>query len=98
MRELRQRDVPARFRCWGGDLMQAQGGTIVTHYSEMAYMGFVEVVTNLPAVLRNIRRCKQDLLEHRPDVLILVDFPRSEERRVGKECVSPGRSRWSPYH
>src|SRR3546814_14887386 len=23
---------------------------------------------------------------------------RSEERRVGKECVSPGRSRWSPYH
>src|SRR3546814_483478 len=75
MRVLRQRDVPARFRCCGGDLMQAQGGTIVTHYSEMAYMGFVEVVTHLPAVLRNIRRCKQDLLEHRPDVLILVDFP-----------------------
>src|SRR3546814_13191430 len=27
-----------------------------------------------------------------------VDQPRSEERRVGKECVSTCRSRWSPYH
>ena len=25
-------------------------------------------------------------------------FDRSEERRVGKECVQPCRSRWSPYH
>src|SRR3546814_20890006 len=30
-----------------------------------------------------------------PQTLALV--PRSEERRVGKECVSKGRSRWSPY-
>src|SRR3546814_13183687 len=31
----------------------------------------------------------------------VLRFPggvRSEERRVGKECVSTGRSRWSPYH
>src|SRR3546814_17005858 len=27
-----------------------------------------------------------------------IDFRRSEERRVGKECVSPCRSRWSPYN
>lgn len=75
MRELRQLDPAAAFRCWGGDLMQEQGGVIVKHYRDMAYMGFVEVIINLPAILRNIRLCKQDLLEHRPDVLILVDFP-----------------------
>src|SRR3546814_7581331 len=28
----------------------------------------------------------------------LYGVPRSEERRVGKECVSTCRSRWSPYH
>src|SRR3546814_17124681 len=89
MRELRQRDVPARFRCWGGDLMQAHGGTIVTHYSAMAYMGFVEVVTHLPAVLRNIRRCNQDLLAHRPDVLILVDFP-GFNLRIAAFAQAPG--------
>ncbi|QEC52530.1 lipid-A-disaccharide synthase [Anseongella ginsenosidimutans] len=75
MRELRRRDPSASFRCWGGDLMQQENGIIVKHYREMAYMGFVEVLTHLPAIFRNIRQCKQDLLQHRPDVLILVDFP-----------------------
>lgn len=75
MRELRRRDRAARFRCWGGDRMQAAGGVIVKHFREMAYMGFVEVLKHLPAVLGNLRQCKQDLLKHRPDVLILVDFP-----------------------
>src|SRR5690606_18658638 len=68
-------DRAARFRCWGGDRMQAAGGVIVKHFREMAYMGFVEVLKHLPAVLGNLRQCKQDLLKHRPDVLILVDFP-----------------------
>ena len=75
MRELRQRDPAADFRCWGGDLMQKEGGVIVKHYRDLAYMGFVEVLTHLPSILRNIRECKGDLLEYRPDVLILVDFP-----------------------
>src|SRR3546814_9952966 len=30
--------------------------------------------------------------------LLITADARSEERRVGKECVSPCRSRWSPYH
>ena len=29
---------------------------------------------------------------------VTLDLDRSEERRVGKECVQPCRSRWSPYH
>src|SRR3546814_13717465 len=34
----------------------------------------------------------------RADLLGRVDTERSEERRVGNECVSTGRSRWAPYH
>ena len=30
--------------------------------------------------------------------LFYWDYVRSEERRVGKECASMCRSRWSPYH
>lgn len=75
MRELRRRDPEATFRCWGGERMETEGGFIVKHYRELAFMGFVEVLKHLPAVLGNIRECKKDLREHRPDVLILVDFP-----------------------
>src|SRR3546814_1158565 len=32
------------------------------------------------------------------DAVVFPDLQRSEERRVGKECVSTCRSRWSPYH
>jgi lipid-A-disaccharide synthase len=75
MRGLKQADPTARFRFWGGDLMAAQGGTLVRHYKHTAVMGFFEVLTKLRAVLRNIRTCKRDLLAHRPDVLILIDYP-----------------------
>ena len=75
MRGLKQADPAAHFRCWGGDLMTAQGGVLVKHYRETAVMGFFEVLTKLRAVLRNIRRCKRDILAHRPDVLILIDYP-----------------------
>lgn len=75
MRELRQQDPAAEFRCWGGDLMKQQGGFIVKHYRELAFMGFTEVVMNIRTIFRNIDFCKEDLLQHRPDVLILVDYP-----------------------
>src|SRR3546814_15240053 len=41
-----------------------------------------------------------DAVDDRGVVLVDRDFlgARSEERRVGKECVSTGRSRWLPYH
>ncbi|QEK51731.1 lipid-A-disaccharide synthase [Pedobacter aquae] len=75
MKALKNLDAEAEFRFFGGDLMQAQGGTLVKHYADMAFMGFLEVLMNLRAVLKNISFCKQDVLAYQPDVLILVDFP-----------------------
>src|SRR4051812_25423435 len=75
MKELKKLDAAVDFRCWGGDMMEASGGKLVKHYRELAFMGFTEVVMNLRTILRNIELCKSDLLEHRPDALILVDYP-----------------------
>ncbi len=75
MKALRSVDGKAQFRCWGGDLMEKQGGHIVKHYKDLAFMGFAEVIANLRTILGNIRYCKQDLLEYSPDALILVDYP-----------------------
>lgn len=75
MKEMKKQDVNAEFRCWGGDLMQAQGGTIVKHYRELAFMGFTEVLMNLRTILKNIDLCKKDILEYKPDAVILVDYP-----------------------
>ena len=75
MKALKSVDTAAQFRCWGGDLMENQGGHIVKHYRDLAFMGFAEVIANLGTILGNIRYCKEDLLEHRPDALILVDYP-----------------------
>lgn len=75
MKTLKKVDPSPRFRFYGGDLMQAQGGTMVKHYADMAFMGFLEVAMNLRTILKNIKKCKEDLIKHRPDVLVLVDFP-----------------------
>ena len=75
MQQLLQQDAAAEFRFFGGDLMTAVGGTRVKHYSELAYMGFVPVLLHLPTILKNMRMCKQDILEWQPDVVILVDYP-----------------------
>ena len=75
MKELKKSDPAAAFRCWGGDLMERAGGTLVKHYRDLAFMGFTEVVMNLRTILRNIDLCRKDLTDHRPDALILVDYP-----------------------
>ena len=75
MRSLKAHDAEAEFRFYGGDLMQAEGGTLVKHYCELAYMGFVPVLLHLPTILRNMRQCKEDIHNWRPDVVILVDYP-----------------------
>ena len=75
MQSLKQRDAGAEFRFIGGDLMAAVGGTMVRHYRELAYMGFVPVLLHLPTILSNMRRCKQDIAGWHPDVVILVDYP-----------------------
>ncbi|MEJ5964286.1 lipid-A-disaccharide synthase [Pedobacter immunditicola] len=75
MRALKENDADAAFRFFGGDKMLAEGGELVKHYSDMAFMGFTEVVLNLRTILRNMKTCKQDILAYQPDVLILIDFP-----------------------
>ena len=75
MRSLKEKDGEAEFRFFGGDLMAAEGGTLVKHYRELAYMGFVPVLMHLRTILRNMKMCKQDIAEWHPDVVILVDYP-----------------------
>jgi lipid-A-disaccharide synthase len=75
MRELARMDPQAGFRCWGGDLMKQAGGDLVKHYRELAFMGFIEVVSNLRTILRNLSFCKEDILAYNPDAIILVDYP-----------------------
>ena len=75
IKELRKKDPNAAVRCWGGDLMSAAGAMVVKHYRDLAFMGFAEVIKNLPAILRNLRFCKEDIGLFRPDVLVLIDYP-----------------------
>lgn len=62
-------------RVWGGDLMQQAGATVVKHYRDLAFMGFVEVAKNIKTIFRNIAFCKQDILEFKPDAIVLIDYP-----------------------
>lgn len=75
IKALHKKDGKADIRCWGGDKMQAAGATLVKHYRDLAFMGFVEVIANIRTILRNIDFCKKDILAYRPDVLVLIDYP-----------------------
>ena len=75
MKALRQCDAEARFRFFGGDKMQAVGGTCVKHYRELAYMGFMPILLHLRTIFRNMAQCKRDIVAWHPDVVILVDYP-----------------------
>lgn len=75
MSEIKKNDPEADFRFFGGDLMAAQGGTLVKHYRQMAFMGFIAVIKNLCTVLRNMSECKRDIKNYSPDAVILVDYP-----------------------
>ncbi len=75
MKALQKEDANATFRFWGGDLMQNIGGTLVKHYRELAFMGFLEVAMNLKTILDNIKFCKSDIEIFKPDVIIFIDYP-----------------------
>lgn len=75
IKELKKLDASADIRCWGGDLMQEAGGHLVKHYRDLAFMGFAEVIANLGTILRNLKFCKEDILQFKPDALILIDYP-----------------------
>ncbi|MCO5274104.1 MAG: lipid-A-disaccharide synthase [Flavobacteriales bacterium] len=66
---------PLAVRAWGGDRMQAAGAEVVKHYRDLAFMGFTQVLLNLPTILRNIRTCQEDILRFKPDAVVLIDYP-----------------------
>ncbi|MEZ4986556.1 MAG: lipid-A-disaccharide synthase [Saprospiraceae bacterium] len=75
MKALKKQDADAQFAYWGGELMADEGGVLLKHYRELAFMGFVEVVKNLRTISRNFRLCKQQIVDFQPDALVLVDYP-----------------------
>lgn len=75
IKELKLLDVTADIKCWGGDKMQGAGGTLVKHYRDLAFMGFIEVVKNIKTIFKNLSFCKQDIFKFKPDVLVLIDYP-----------------------
>ncbi|MFS4455047.1 lipid-A-disaccharide synthase [Maribacter sp. 2304DJ31-5] len=74
IKALKLEDSQANIRCWGGDLMERAGGTLVKHYKEMAFMGFLEVLRNLNAIFKNITYCKDDIEDFNPDVIVFIDY------------------------
>lgn len=75
MAALKLEDKDADFSFFGGDLMQAQGGTLIKHYRELAFMGFIPVLLNLRTILRNMKMCEHEIIKYQPDVVILIDYP-----------------------
>lgn len=75
IKALKKEDPNAQIKAWGGDLMEKAGASIVKHYRDLAFMGFLEVVKNLPTILQNFKACKKDILAFQPNVLILIDYP-----------------------
>ena len=75
VKELLAADKGAEIFCWGGDLMESAGATLLVHYRKLAFMGFVAVIKNLGAISKNISLCKQHIIEYKPDVIIFIDYP-----------------------
>lgn len=74
MKALQKEDANAEFRFWGGDLMKNVGGTLVKHYRDLAFMGFLEIIKNLKTIFGNIKFCKTDINSYKPDVIIFIDY------------------------
>ena len=75
IKEIQKLDANANIRTWGGDKMKATGAMLVKHYKDLAFMGFAEVLKNLPAIFRNIKFCKNDISIFQPDVIVFIDYP-----------------------
>ncbi|WP_150451233.1 lipid-A-disaccharide synthase [Arenibacter lacus] len=74
IKAIKTKDSDADIRCWGGDLMQQAGGTLVKHYKEMAFMGFFEVIANINQIFKNIAFCKEDISQYNPDIIVFIDY------------------------
>lgn len=74
MKGIREADKNAEFYFFGGDMMKAQGGRLIRHYRDMAFMGLFKVILNIRTIRKNLQLCKKDILACQPDVVILIDF------------------------
>jgi len=90
VKELKKIDPQAEFRGFGGDYMQQEGVTLTVHYADMAFMGLVEILTNLNKISRYIKQCKADIVQYNPDVIILIDYA-GFNRQIGKFGKKTGR-------
>ncbi len=75
IKEIRKLDAGAVIRCWGGNEMEHAGALLVKHYKDLAFMGFTEVIKNLPTIFKNLAFCKKDISAFEPEVLVLIDYP-----------------------
>lgn len=75
IKALKKEQSDLNIRAWGGELMAEQGADVVKHYKDLAFMGFIEVIMNIRTIAKNLKFCKADILEFKPDALILVDYP-----------------------
>ena len=75
VKELIKADPRAEISCWGGDLMQSAGATLLMHYRKTAFMGFLVILKNLRTITKNLTLCKQHISDFNPDVVILIDYP-----------------------
>jgi lipid-A-disaccharide synthase len=74
IRGLFEADNKAEVVCWGGDLMESAGATLLMHYRKLAFMGFVAVIKNYGIIRKNLALCKQQIAEFNPDVVIFIDY------------------------
>jgi lipid-A-disaccharide synthase len=75
IKEIKKLDAGAIIKCWGGNKMENAGAVLVKHYKDLAFMGFTEVIKNLPTIFKNLAFCKKDIAAFAPDVLVLIDYP-----------------------
>ena len=90
VRSIIKRDSNAVFRGFGGDEMEKAGVDILVHYKQMAFMGFVEVMSNLWTITGYLKKCKEDIQAFNPDVIILIDYA-GFNRRVAKFATDTKR-------
>ncbi len=74
MKEIFKKDKDATIHFWGGDLMQQAGGTLIKHYKELSFMGFIEVLMNIITIFKNISFCKKNIATFNPDIIIFIDY------------------------
>src|SRR3546814_13332464 len=84
--------------------LQRQAGAVMEDYGGWTRAAYFRQTgdSEEQSIAREVKAVRNGvgILDYSPLGKILVHGPdaRSEERRVGKECVSTCRSRWSPYH